>query len=51
MPSKQQSKTIKINKVLVHRAKKDYEFETTLEYKTADGYKGYIVRIRSLKEK
>ncbi len=28
---------------------KDYYAETVLEYRTTDGYKGWIVKIRSLK--
>jgi hypothetical protein len=32
--------------VLVHNAKKDYYFETTLTYTPPDGGKGYIVKVR-----
>jgi len=49
MRSKQQSKTTKKNKSLVYEVKKDYEFDTILQYKTKDGYKGWIVKVRSLK--
>ena len=47
MQSKQQSKTIKQNKN--KDQEKDFELEKTLEYKTSDGGRGWIVRIRSLK--
>ena len=41
--------TTKINKSLVHQAKKDYKIETRLTYTPFDGGKGWIIVIKSLK--
>ena len=47
MQSKQQSTTTKQNNK--KDPEKDFELEKTLEYKTPDGGRGWIVKIRSLK--
>ena len=35
--------------VAVHKAKKDYEFKTILEYKNNDGSRGWIIQIKEKK--